>query len=416
MVRRRRVAAQAALLLLTCFAGRGVAQPMPDTWSLPAGNAQNTGQATTRAGPAPCGSRRFTVPLGRPATDPPVFNGKGLLFYVAGIGLEAVNATSGELLWEVAPPGVSMLVHGPSLARDGTVYVAGFTPSDTVSAVSAVSPSGTVAWTALLPGGGAAAPLIGPDGTLYVCSYVPGLTATALWPNGTVRWSVDLGPAEAFSGPTLSNNGRVVYVPYNTSVVALDAATGRQRWAAAMPGSPLQPVTVGPRGTLYAAVYYSTQSVSGLVAVSQHGVVLWSSPLPGIVGGLANGGLALSPDGSVLYRPESVAMQSVRFAARSTANGSVLWTYPLTNTSASFSTRVAVGVDGTAYAVASMLQPSAAILNAFAPNGTVLWTYALRGNQAYAASLGPDGAVYVGSLDGSANMGYLDAVDCGSGA
>jgi outer membrane protein assembly factor BamB len=232
-----------------------------------------------------------------------------------------------ELRWRFHPPGASSLHGTPALGRDGTVYLS-FTkglssPNEASAALYALSApaSGTEAqatWTVDLgPGQHGSSPTLGPDGTIYVTNGAGKLFAVA--PDGTVKWTAQTGPVLVAS-PALGPDG-TVYCPsmdgklYAVAPPTGGAKEGSVRWAFDF-GQHLGPtplVTVeGGRGgrdgigsgasptVARDGMVYVGANNSNFYAVKPDGTLKWLYEAEREQAGIWSTA-ALSADGSTLY-------------------------------------------------------------------------------------------------------------------
>ncbi|HVQ01401.1 MAG TPA: PQQ-binding-like beta-propeller repeat protein [Candidatus Thermoplasmatota archaeon] len=145
-------------------------------------------------------------------------------------------------------------VMGPaSIAADGTVYMASWD-----GYLYALNPlNGSLIWRVAIKYGSESNPAIGPDGTIYVGeSYY-----YAINPNGTIRWSFDIGGSVHWSSPAVSHDG-IIYIGHYIGdgtqggyILALNS-NGTERWRMKIAderedSSP----AIGPDGTVYIGCY-----------------------------------------------------------------------------------------------------------------------------------------------------------------
>ena len=89
-----------------------------------------------------------------------------------------------------------------------------------------------------------AAPVVGPDGTVYVPTNEPG-SIVAVSPDAEKLWSADIGPVHV--SPTLGS----VYVAADDGVLYAFEEDGSLRWRHPIDGHPLAPPVVGSDGSVY---------------------------------------------------------------------------------------------------------------------------------------------------------------------
>ena len=264
---------------------------------------------------------RFQV-SGQYVLHPPAVGPDGGVVVASSTGDVYSLTAAGALRWVIPSVGGS---GGPSIAADGTVYVA------SMSTVTSIAPNGSINWSFTEPSFGQgviAGPTVGPDGNIYVISDFGGLGAFALSPAGQLLWSNPGNPTFAENGQLgveiVFGSGRL-YAAFDERSVALStmfglSLGGAQQWARAIGGSDdpfmqqqRQPAT-GSDGSLYLTGMGGANGW-GLKRVDPtSGNVLWNySPFP------SNGMSAPSvgPDGSVYFSRSLSYLESVTPAGQS---------------------------------------------------------------------------------------------------
>lgn len=164
--------------------------------------------------------------------------------------LVAMNP-NGTVKWDKFIPFGTILYKAPSVAKDGTIYIAGwFNFNNPIPELFAYNPDGTLKWTyianELTSGWFETTPAIANDGTIYVGGY--GNTGGILYainPNGTKKWS-NLTSYELLHDPVIGADG-TIYFGDNT-LHALNP-NNTQKWTLNII-SFTAPV-IGADGTLY---------------------------------------------------------------------------------------------------------------------------------------------------------------------
>lgn len=182
-------------------------------------------------------------------------------------------AARGELKWLLPLEGFGMIGGGPAEGPDGTIYVLSFVARDTRGRLTAVRPNGTVRWQRDVTGlNYASYPMVGLDGAIYVAS----IHSWAFGPAGETLWHDDVrapalnefpGVAQDRAGWLYSSRGGVLR--------SLDPGTGDPLWTSAPQGIGLTPPTVSSDGH----TIYGYNSGTALVAFDAGtGVARWSAP------------------------------------------------------------------------------------------------------------------------------------------
>jgi outer membrane protein assembly factor BamB len=256
-----------------------------------------------------------------------------------------------------------------------------------------------------------AAPVIGPDGTIYV-GALDG-RVYAFTPDGALKWSYATGARIEYASAALSAAG-VLYQNTSTGIYALNAADGAFRWKNADCGGANAPV-IGTDGTVYSAGGTSKR----LCAIKPDGTVKWtyrmsnvtSRSAPAIapsgviyVGSYDRNLYAVNPDGTLRWTHATgdLVLSSPAIGADGTVyvgaadgllyainpNGSRKWSYRIGSVSSPV-----IAADGTIYAAGG------GYLRALAPNGSSRWSYFIGNQGDSSPAIGANGVVYVGSVD-----------------
>jgi len=192
--------------------------------------------------------------------------GEGAI-YVSGDHFLALDAETGDRLWELNVSGLSGF-YGPAVDDNGVVYFASNQagPRKDQSSLFAVEPDGRIKWR-LHTGFLEMTPAIGDDGTVYFHSYnyPEGVTGEfpngvyAVRPDGTKKWEFQIEcPAwnvanqntGSDSSPTVDPDGNVYFGTECGLIYALDAA-GSIQWTAGLGSEFDNRPAIDRDGTLY---------------------------------------------------------------------------------------------------------------------------------------------------------------------
>jgi outer membrane protein assembly factor BamB len=151
----------------------------------------------------------------------------------------AINP-NGTLKWRFKTGDI--ISGSPAIANDGIVYISSYD-----GWLYALNPdNGSVLWK-YTDGGDEASPAIGPDGIIYLGNS----HLRAIYPNGTLKYSVDIGPNIGSASPALSADG-ILYVSAGNQIIAVNSTDGSVIWrkTIANEGVHSSPI-IGPYGTIY---------------------------------------------------------------------------------------------------------------------------------------------------------------------
>jgi outer membrane protein assembly factor BamB len=339
-----------------------------------------------------------------------------LLVTLALIGAE--NLCGGQqphILWTSDAP--DAIVTSPTLAPDGTVYIA------TGAALLAVTNSGTLAsnkWSqpfavGYSSGTGiAGTPSVGNDGTLYIGShdgnlyafngdgshkwvfqahgdggspgigldntiYYEGIRLFAISPAGSTNWTAIIGDSGNFSSPAIGNDGAVYIGSQEWYTLSAFSAPGMKKWSVGLASSPGDSTAMAAGGGIYV-------TARNLFAFTPDGTKAWSTGTNQFSGASP----VIGGDGTIYVKD---AIQHKLYAIR--PPGEVLWAVLPDGQRYAPPTAPAIAADGTIYYCASNS------LLALNPTGQVLWAITYPGDPGpggyYAGTspaLGSDGTIY----------------------
>ncbi|MEO0079135.1 MAG: PQQ-binding-like beta-propeller repeat protein [candidate division WOR-3 bacterium] len=323
-------------------------------------------------------------------------------------------------------------------------------------AVAVALPPGTLKWRYRIDGT-VGSPAIGPDGTIYVCSFVlrpecrkefeeeygSGADLTkyfdswvhAINPDGTLRWCSKTGQGCSNGSPEFGPDGTVYANGYAftfTSEGLSRTAQDRTPAATGAEGVFYEPhysavlIAYNPDGSVKwslqedegmwagSSIFFSIQEVSGepflgSPAIGQDGTIYY--------GHRQGGFYAIRPDGTIKWKleidagvvssPVIGADGTVYFGGRDgyfyavTPDGRVKWRFDVgASAEAEVVATPVIAADGTIY-----VGSKDSYLYALTPDGTLKWRFKTEGEIVASPTIGPDGTLYFGSKDG-----YLYAV------
>ncbi|GGS96339.1 serine/threonine-protein kinase [Streptomyces chromofuscus] len=232
---------------------------------------------------------------------------------------------NGLSVWDTA---LDHVVMSPMVTPDGVYCLLSADDTGEVGALCAVGHDGKVRWTEGVEGGNGQFP-VGAGDLLVVAhggsAEAGGVRAYA--PDGSVRWSRATGAAPT-SEPTVLDG--VVYVgTFADEVEALDARSGRRLWAVAAGSDTGRPTVVGD------ILLVGSGGEQSLHGFSLTGEPLWhvdSDDVPG------SRDFTCVPFGEV-----AVTSTSYELSALDPADGSRVWTFPLTGTANLYSDPAVAG-------------------------------------------------------------------------
>jgi outer membrane protein assembly factor BamB len=234
------------------------------------------------------GKKRWQLDAGAEADTAPAETPAGGVVAAAGrvlFGLRADGAVRFRLKLS------RKIYAAPAVADDGTVYVGAQDHR-----LHAVAPDGTLRWSRDLGADVDCAPAIGDDGTVFAASDAGRVFAFDA--QGNERWRAEVG-GFVRGGLTVGRAGVVFAGTYGPGprVVALDAATGAERWSFRVQGTGAAEFGIhgAPLEDAEGKLFFGAQDDS-VYALDSAGNLLWSFPTHGDV----DAPLALGPQG-VLY-------------------------------------------------------------------------------------------------------------------
>ncbi len=270
-------------------------------------------------------------------------------------------------------------VGDPSIASDGTIYVATTNPSQ-VWALDSVE--GNVKWTFALHGDAASSIVIGGDGTLYFGSNHRRLYAVA--PSGIELWThttpKGVNGDTFVTSPVIGADGTLYFGASDKKLHALASdgthlfsfASGATSFDAGIAGPP----AIAPNGTIVFGMR-GTEG-GGVIAVDADGTLAWKLPIRGVLSSPS-----IADDGTIYAGAQDGKLYAID------PQGRVLW---------SFTTRgrvygpAAIASDGTI-----IFGGEDEMLYAIDRSGALKWSIVVDGAITRAPAIDGEGTVYLGT-------------------
>lgn len=330
----------------------------------------------------------------------------GTIYFAAQDGIYALSQ-DGKLLWK-APLVSGPVAAAPVVSPDGTIFIA--SPSGTIFQLDS---TGKLLWTSTtqmrtIP----SSPALSPDGMVFAAddfsdlyAFAPRLRPEATWQLRTVRvgeatdeklLGYALTNAWEHASPAIGADG-TIYLPHQQWLYRVTSG-GEILWFAPTSSGHLHSVALGPDGTAYVV----GNTPNWLSAVDRDGKVKWKSRLNSTTWGSP----AVDRDGSV-YVCDSSIVTAID------SGGDQKWYLLSACTSGP-----ALAADGTIYLGAwDHRGPGGkGELIAVTPDGKLKWELHVDGGISDAPAISPNGAIYFTATDSSKKQSYVYAVaDTGVG-
>lgn len=183
-----------------------------------------------------------------------------------GYKLVAYYKASGSKKWEFPAQELFDADFPPAVSPDGTILV-----SSRNGRLTALNPDGSVKWL-WNPGSQMmhSRPIAGNDGYVYYSLSEPAVVNNssyilAFYQNGSIKWNIRME-----AGIFLKAVGKEgVYLKNREAVIALDPATGNEKWRRSLDTRDWRSLTVGADGTLYIRDY------AVVITLSSNGQEKW---------------------------------------------------------------------------------------------------------------------------------------------
>ncbi len=246
-----------------------------------------------RAGQSPPGTVLWNYDAGALISSSPSLAEDGTIYIAAGAALCAVTNSGafGSNRWTLP----TQVARSPSVGADGTIY---FGAADAMCSVYGVHPDASLAWTIpLQPEFGyqirqESTPAIGVDGTLYA---VAGGRLYAVSSAGSKKWEYILGPESGPYplSPVIGGDGTVYVASTSTMLYAINP-DGTKKWSStALTSGPGESPCISSDGSIYyaAGLLYAFSPLGTNVWSTDYNYYRWFAGVP-VVG--ANGTVYLA--------------------------------------------------------------------------------------------------------------------------
>jgi len=240
----------------------------------------------------------------------------------------------GQIVWRTEIPDFSSFFGVPSLAADGTIYIAA-SLCDCVSADSgaifAINPDGTIKWRFITENSNFGSGAVGSDGSYFYRSldgYIYAIDA-----QGSLRWQTKLDRSDAETGrPVVTRSGEVI-ISVDTAVIALNEGTGERIWSYPAENVFSHGISIDNDGSIY------TGTIDALLALTSDGKRKWKFPVK-----YGPGDVVIGAEGTLYF---NVSDDSLLYAVN--PDGSLAWTFDFDGIAGA--NRPGIGPDGSIYTI-----------------------------------------------------------------
>ena len=293
--------------------------------------------------------------------------------YIGADKLYALDSNNGSKKWEKVL--IGPLKASPMIGFDGTVFIA--VENGSSGRLYAIAPDGTEVWHLDMGPVTSSSVALASDGTLYVGSTDHKLYAVSS--NGVLKWTFQTGGA-IISSPALGPGG-IVYFGSNDGKLYAVTPEGKLAWSYATGGELRSSPAIGPEGNIYIG------SMDGkLYAVKPDGTLKWEYT--------AESAIDLSP---VITLSESADELQMLFCA-----GKNIYYLKLDDGSEVLkrSFNIETHSSPTLGSTVDMITVGSDDGKVHFTDGNNVWDYQTNGKVQAIPTVGPDGTVYIGSMDG----------------
>jgi outer membrane protein assembly factor BamB len=226
-------------------------------------------------------------------------------------------------------------------------------------------------------------PIIGPDGVVYIGAD-DGRFYAFNGATGVIVWATALQTAGVDSSAALGADG-TIYVGAGSAMVALDAATGIQKWRFDTGGDVESSPALAPDGTLY----FGADDARVYALDASNGALKWYFTFPDDSD--TDSSPALGADGTVYIGSDKGTLYALNGQ-----QGTLLWSFKAIG---EISGAPAIGADGTVYFCALSSAKTESVTYAInALTGVPRWEKVRSSQSAPSAAIGSDGTVFVGGV------------------
>lgn len=302
------------------------------------------------------------------------FSHDGQTFYTANStskGVSAYNAITGAKLWELSTASNGTVYgEGPAVGKDGTIYIG----TEGKGTVKAISPAGVLKWSTSLAKACKAAPAITSNGIVYAVDDA-GTLYSLKASDGSIRWKA---AQSGTAGSVVVDAEGNVYMGTSAGIWSY-TESGKLRWT----GPTVKVTERGGSMAIYNGVLYAAlKAKGGIVAVDMAtGTQKWA--YASSVGDCYNP--VVTPDGTIVFVEKAGHVYGVK------ANGTLKWK---TGVSSYIYTGAAVGADGCVY-VNQYVSPFSVLK--ITADGTVSEAFNIGKQTMSPIVIGPDQRIYYGA-------------------
>jgi outer membrane protein assembly factor BamB len=261
----------------------------------------------------------------------------------------------------------------PTIAEDETIYIG---VRNLHKSIIAINPDGTERWQFDAGSWVESTPTIGQDGTIYFGANNGYLYA--LYPNGTQKWSIELGEGPVYTSPLIDEDGLIYVASTIGSTLFAIYPNATIKWAFQTSDWIYSSPAKADDGTLYIGSYDSY-----LYSIFPNGTLKWKYKTDGEVQSTP----AIGMDGTIYFGSWDEYLYALN------PNGTLQWKV---HTGFIGPTSPAISSDGTIY----IGDQDYHRIYCIDQKGIVLWYYQFGDDVYSSPSIDNNGIIYCGSNDG----------------